>query len=193
MYGAKEADLAILVVALKSGMIAVRASHLCGVEASNMQPPSVYIESTVVSYYTARPSRNLIVAAHQQLTTEWWENVLPMVTPHISPLVLDEIARGDSAAAEKRLQAVQAFAVLEVLPEVADLAEKYFNRLELPDKARADAYHIATAVWHGLDYMVTWNCAHIASGRVLKMIDEINAAENIKSPFVCTPEELMEP
>ena len=154
--------------------------------------PTVYIETTVISYVTARPSRDLIIAAHQQITHEWWEMALPNFEVFISPIVLDEISRGDDQAAKLRLQRVSSFPLLEVLPEVRNLAETYFSAIEIPAKARADSYHLALATWHGMDFMVSWNCTHIVSGRVKKIIEEINSTYGIRTPIVCTPEELME-
>jgi len=154
--------------------------------------PTVYIETSVVSYLTAQVSRDLIVAAHQELTVEWWEQALPKLQPYVSPVVLEEIAKGDPGAAKKRMKAVSDFEVLEVVPEVRDLAERYFMAIDLPEKARADAYHLALAVWHGMDYLVTWNCTHIAGAKVKLIVQGVNARRGIESPIICTPEELME-
>jgi predicted nucleic acid-binding protein len=154
--------------------------------------PTVYIETSVISYLTAQVSRDLIVAAHQQVTAEWWEQALPKFEPFISPVVLEEIGRGDPDAAKRRRKAVAAFKVLEVAPQVRDLAEYYFAVIDLPEKARADAYHLALAVWHGVDYLVTWNCTHIAGGKVKLMVERTNAGSGVRSPIICTPEELME-
>ena len=154
--------------------------------------PTVYIESTVVSYCTARTGRNPGMALHQRITREWWDRVLPSMQPYVSPFVLDEIARGDPAAAARRLKLVDKFPVLEVVAEVNALAERYFRAIDIPRKAQADAYHLALAVWHGMDYMVSWNCTHIASGRVQRIVEDINAFLGIRSPVICTPETLME-
>jgi len=154
--------------------------------------PTIYIETSVISYLTAQMSRDLIVAAHQQVTAEWWEQALPKFEPFISPVVLEEIGRGDPNAAEKRIKSVQSFGILDVTPEVRDLAEHYFAGIDLPEKARADAYHLALAVWHGMDYLVSWNCTHIAGGKVKLIVAGINAGRGIGSPIICTPEELME-
>jgi predicted nucleic acid-binding protein len=154
--------------------------------------PTVYIETSVISYWTARPSRDLLVAAHQQVTHEWWEHALPQCDPFISPVVLEEIAHGDPDAAQRRQQSIAGFPVLEVVPEVHALAAAYFAAIPLPDKAQADAYHLALAAWHGLDYLVSWNCTHIVSGRVRMIIEEVNAEFGIRTPIICTPEELME-
>ena len=154
--------------------------------------PTVYIETSVISYLTAQVSRDLVVAAHQQVTAEWWEQALPAFEPFISPVVLEEIGRGDPDAAKKRMKAVSAFQVLEVAPEVRDLAEHYFAAIDLPEKARADAYHLALAVRHGMDYLVTWNCTHIAGGKVKLIVQRVNAGRALATPIICMPEELME-
>lgn len=154
--------------------------------------PAIYIETSVISYLTAQVSRDLVVAAHQQLTIEWWQNALPKFKPFISPVVLEEIAKGDPEAADRRKNSVAAFGILEVSPEVRDLAEQYFIAIDLPERARADAYHLALAVWHGMDYLVTWNCTHIAGGKVKRIVEIVNVGRGIGSPIICTPEELME-
>jgi predicted nucleic acid-binding protein len=154
--------------------------------------PTIYIETSVISYLTAQVSRDLVVAAHQQVTAEWWRQALPQFEPFISPVVLEEIGRGDPEAAKRRMEAVEAFGILEVRPEIRDLAERYFAAINLPEKARADAYHLALAVWHGMNYLVTWNCTHIAGGRVKLIVQRINAGKDTIPPVICTPEELME-
>lgn len=140
----------------------------------------------------ARPSRDLIIAAHQQITHEWWEIALPQFDAFISPIVLEEISKGDVDAAKLRLDSVSSFQVLEVLSEVRTLADSYFSAIEIPEKARADSYHLAVAAWHGMDFLISWNCSHIVSGRVKRIVEEINSANGIRTPIVCTPEELME-
>lgn len=154
--------------------------------------PTVYIETTVISYRMAKPSRDLIIAAHQQITHEWWDIALPRFDAFISPIVLEEISKGDADAAKLRLDSVSSFQLLEVLSEVRDLADSYFSAIEIPEKARADSYHLAVAAWHGMDFLISWNCSHIVSGRVKRIVEEINSANRIRTPIVCTPEELME-
>lgn len=90
------------------------------------------------------------------------------------------------------MDSVAGFGILEVSTEVRDLAEHYFTAIDLPERARADAYHLALAVWHGMDYLVTWNCTHIAAGKVKFTVQRINTGRGIGSPIICTPEELME-
>jgi hypothetical protein len=153
---------------------------------------SVYIETTIISYLTAKPSRDLIVAAHQQITAEWWASVRPEVECFVSPFVIDEATRGDDEYARQRLEAIADFSVLQVNEEVEVLAREYFAALNIPEKAKIDAFHLAVAAWHKMAYVLSWNCKHIASGRVQKMLQDTNARLGVYTPIVCTPEELME-
>jgi len=154
--------------------------------------PSVYIETTIISYLTAKPSRDLIIAAHQQITAEWWMDVRPQVDCFVSPFLIDEASRGDATYAQKRLDEIVDFTVLAVNEEIEDLAQQYFAALQIPEKAKIDAFHLAVAAWHKMDYLLSWNCKHIASGRVQKMMQTVNARLGVHTPIVCTPEELME-
>ena len=152
----------------------------------------LYIESSVISYYTSRPSRDLIAAGHQQVTQRWWNEQLSWYEPYISEVVREEIARGDSAAVRLRLQAVEGFALLVVTPEVTRLARKYYTALDLPDKARLDALHLALAVQHGMDYLVSWNFTHIVGARPRGIVQKINYRMQLETPVICTPEELID-
>ena len=154
--------------------------------------PTAYIETTVISYLTARVSNDLIVAAHQQITQEWWEKSLKYFSPFVSPIVLDEASKGDQEVAKLRLEKVKNFPVLKITPEIKILAEKYFFSLSIPEKAKADTYHLAIASWHKIDFLVTWNCSHLANGFIIRELKRINSDLEIKSPEICTPEELME-
>ena len=145
-----------------------------------------------MSYLTARPSRDLIIAAHQQVTLEWWENALPLLDPFVSIVVIEEASRGEPEAARLRLEKISSFPVLEVARGVRELAELYFAQTQIPGKARADAYHLALASFHGMDFLVSWNFTHIVGATVKTAIREINASRYIHTPFICTPEELME-
>lgn len=153
---------------------------------------TVYLESSVISYYTARRSRDLIVAAHQEITLEWWEKALPFFEPFISQIVYDEISRGDPEPAQQRITAIQKINVLEMTPDAAALGKLYYRVLNIPEKAINDALHLALAVYHGMDYLVTWNCTHIAAGRVISIVQSINVEQGYQTPIICTPEELME-
>lgn len=157
-----------------------------------LMKPTVYIETSVISYLTAKPSRDLIVAGHQQITLEWWEKVRAQVTCFVSPFVIQEVARGDKEFAQRRLAAIAEFPVLALNEAIDELARKYFISMTIPEKSRIDAFHLAMATWYRMDYVLSWNCKHIASGRVQKMLRELNAHLGVHTPVMCTPEELME-
>jgi len=153
---------------------------------------SVYVETTVVSYLTAKPSRDIVVTAHQQVTREWWEKARQRFDLYTSAVVLDEISEGDPEAAEKRRRIVADMQLLERPPEVEELKAEYSEKLPIPDKAMADCYHLALASWHGMDYLVSWNMKHIVNGDVILAVQEMNSARGIRTPLICTPEELVE-
>jgi predicted nucleic acid-binding protein len=154
--------------------------------------PTIYIETSVISYLTSRPSRDLVVAGHQQITTEWWERDLPKFTAMISPVVIDEISQGDPEAAAKRREAVAGMQLLTVNAPVLSLAAKYFVNLGLPENGRIDALHLAVAAHNAVNYLVTWNCRHIANGKVMRRLAEMNLTLEVSTPTICTPEELLE-
>ena len=118
----------------------------------------------------------MIVAGHQQITAEWWERDLPKFDAMISLIVLDEISRGDRDAADKRMKVVAGMRLLPVDAAVQSLASKYFVELGLPENGRVDAVHLAVSAFHAVDYLVTWNCRHIANGRVMRKLAELNLA-----------------
>lgn len=158
----------------------------------NRRKPSVYIETSVVSYLTARLARDVSIAADQRVTRTWWKQILPKCEGYVSEYVLAEIARGDAGAVARRIEAVHAMISLEGSAQIEQLASVYWKAISIPTRARADAYHLATASFHRLDYLVSWNCTHIASGRVRRIVQEINGERGIPVPVICTPRELME-
>ena len=153
---------------------------------------TVYLETTVISYYTAKPSRDLIVAGHQQITTEWWEKSLPKFDCYISEFIIDEAERGDEEASKKRIDVVSQFPLLTVNDEIQKIAQTYFERLTIPEKARLDAAHLAIACYYKMDYLLSWNCKHIVSGKVRMKLQELNRIIQLHTPIICTPEELLE-
>ena len=153
--------------------------------------PRAYLETSIVSYLAARPSRDLITAAHQQVTHVWWEVRRPEFEIVVSQLVLDEAAAGDPEVAKKRLAFLQGVAVLAIDPLVEELAEALIEGVGLPARAGADAVHIAAAVRHEADFLMTWNCAHIANARLRPGIERICREHGYRAPVLCTPDELM--
>lgn len=152
-----------------------------------------YLDSNVISYLTARPSRDVVSLAHQQVTRDWWDRQRHNFELHISELVAFEIGRGDPAAAQARLEFVRDLPVLRITPEARVLADRIFRATTLPDKASSDALHVAMAAVNGMDFLLTWNCTHIANGVVLKIVNKVCRDSGYEPPIVCTPEELLLP
>jgi predicted nucleic acid-binding protein len=142
-------------------------------------------------YLTAWPSRDLVKAAHQQITQEWWKT-RTRFDLYVSQIVLDEASGGDPAAARARLSSVAGLPVLTPGPEVNALAHRLIAEGSLPAKAAVDALHISVAVVNGIDYLLTWNCTHIANAAMRHKIDGVCKQSGYEPVVLCTPEELME-
>ena len=153
--------------------------------------PKVYVETTIVSYLSALPSRDIVMAAHQQLTREWWAR-RERFDLFASRPVWDEAARGDAEAAAKRLAALDGIPVLLVSDEASEFADRLLATTILPVKSATDALHVAIAVLSGMDYLLTWNCTHIANAAIRGRIEQACRAAGMQAPIICTPEELTE-
>jgi hypothetical protein len=151
----------------------------------------VYLETTIASYLAARPSRDLIVGAHQELTIEWWAHHRQRFEVFISDLVLQEAARGDQIAAAKRLAELSGIAVLETTEEARELAREFVDRGLIPQKAVEDAFHVAIATAQGMDFLLTWNCRHIANAEIIERLQSVCEELGYEMPTLCTPEQLM--
>ena len=152
---------------------------------------SVYIETSIISYLTARVSRDLIVAGHQQMTEEWWNIQKSRFQLWASELVVEEASAGDANAAAERLSVLNTIKMLDVTEEAGFLASALLERGSLPAKASADALHIAIAAVHNVDYLLTWNCKHIANAEMRPVIESVCRHMGFNPPILCTPEELM--
>ncbi len=155
----------------------------------NMKP-TVYLETTIPSYLTSRLSRDLVIAGHQQVTKEWWEKRLGAFEVYISQLVIDEAKAGDPDAARERMLILRDFPLLDITPEVGNLASAILGSGIFPRKAVTDAAHIAIAAVHGIDFLLTWNCAHLANAAIARDVAKICREYNWVPATICTPEEL---
>jgi hypothetical protein len=151
--------------------------------------PKAYVETSIVSYLTALPSGDLVRAAHQHVTREWWASREGLDT-FVSQLVLDEAMAGDPAAASRRMSVLNDLPLLSVTEEASGLARDLIAGGGLPAKARVDALHVAVATVHGMDLLLTWNCAHIANATLRATIEGICRASGFEPPVICTPLEL---
>src|SRR4029450_442104 len=154
--------------------------------------PKIYLETTIASYLSAWPSRDLVTAAHQQVTREWWQTRRGKFELFISQIVVQESGGGDPDAAASRLELLRDIPLLELTDDVTSLAQELVARVPLPENAAVDAVHIALAIVHGMDYLLTWNCAHIANAFLRNRIEIGSVSGGYESPVICTPEELLE-
>jgi predicted nucleic acid-binding protein len=152
--------------------------------------PSVYIETSLVSYLTARPSRDLLVAAHQQLTVAWWDEHRTRYELFTSQVVLAEARAGDPDAAQRRLAVLERLPLLDVADTAIALAARLVTEQALPAQAAQDALHLAIACVHGMEYLLTWNCMHLANARLRSRIEQVCRDAGYVPPIICTPEEL---
>ena len=156
-----------------------------------MPRPAVYLETSVVSYATSRPSRDLVVAGHQQITREWFARQASAYELFVSQLVIREAAGGDQQAARARLVFLHETARLAVTDAAGTLAAQLVGQGAVPRPAAEDALHIAVAAVHGVEYLLTWNCKHIANAAMRQAIERVCRNAGYEPPVICTPEELM--
>lgn len=155
-----------------------------------MEMNAVYVETSIVSYLTGRPSRDLVIAARQQETREWWENSRDNFDVFISQRVLDEAGEGNATLAEARLSAIRELPILDLTENVFDLTEHLIGTNTVPKEYPDDAVHIAVAAVHGIDYILTWNFKHLNNAIRKTSIEKQVRAFGYECPVICTPEEL---
>jgi len=154
--------------------------------------PSVYVETSVISYLVARPSKNARVASNQELTYEWWRTARERFELYASAVVVGEAQRGDPSLAAARVTVLKELRLAQVTREALDLAAALVAGAGVPRKANEDALHIAIAATNGLDYLLTWNCTHIANAVTIPLVNLICRRNGVEPPLIYTPQELME-
>jgi hypothetical protein len=154
--------------------------------------PKVYLETSVISYLASWPSRDLIVAANQQLTQEWWQVRRQDFDLFISQLVIQEASAGDEGAAQRRLQVVADIPLLTLSEEVVSFAQRIVREGPMPQGAVEDTLHIAVATLNGMDFLLTWNFRHIANATMRYKIERVCRLAGYEPPIICTPQELLE-
>ena len=155
-----------------------------------MAKKKVYLETSVISYAASRPSRDIVKLAKQELTRQWWRDNSAQYDLHVSSFVLEEIARGDPRAAQQRMDVVAGLPEITMSNEADSLYEALLSAKAVPVEASADAMHIALAVVNGMEYLLTWNCAHINNAAHKKKIANVAAKFGYTESTIATPEEL---
>ena len=152
---------------------------------------TVYLETTFVSYLVSRPSRDLLVAAHQQTTEDWWLERRQNFECYVSQVLLDEASAGDPEEAKTRMAMIGGFPVLEITEETESLTAAIIDSGAIPSHAVRDAAHIAIATINDMDYLLTWNCKHLANAQMIRRLAVVCNQQGYNMPVICTPEELM--
>ena len=155
-----------------------------------MKKPTVYIETSVVSYLVAEPSVNIVTAARQALTRQWWDEKRQDYELYISEFVVSEAASGDPLMADRRLATLSGIAVIQLTGAATDLADMLIEEGPIPAKAALDALHIAVAVAGGMEFLLTWNFKHLANATMRAQIERKCRSRGFEPPIICTPEEL---
>ena len=156
-----------------------------------MSLPRLYVETTITSYLTARPSRDTVLAGQQEATRRWWEEKRGNYDLYVSELVLEETAAGDPAMAAARHAALAGLPQLAQTPEVDALATRLLERGIIPPSAAPDAEHIALAAVHAMNFLLTWNCKHIANALHRRRVEAVCTEAGLVCPIICTPYHLI--
>ncbi len=154
--------------------------------------PKVYIETTIPSYLAARPSNDIRAMANQNTTIEWWENRRSEFEVFVSEFVIAESLQGHPEASARRMATIEDIPELDVTEEVRKLAKALIVEGPIPELAEIDAYHITVATVNGMDYLLTWNCTHIANAVIRPKVEAVCRSLGYEPPIICTPQELME-
>ncbi len=157
-----------------------------------MNVKTLYVETSIVGYLAGKASRDLLIAACQQATRDWWQDQRERYELFTSQLVVAEAAAGDPESAKRRLAYLEGIPELLVTTEVRDLARTLVTEGALPSKAAADALHIAVAAVHRMDLLLTWNCRHIDNPATKPMVRSVCLAAGHSCPEICTPIEILE-
>ncbi|MBF0137894.1 MAG: type II toxin-antitoxin system VapC family toxin [Magnetococcus sp. DMHC-1] len=152
----------------------------------------VYLETSIISYLAARPSRDIIVSAHKKITVEWWHKKRNHFDLYTSKLVIQEASAGNTEAAAKRIVFLAGLPRLTINENVMALASCLLAAKAVPQQAMDDVYHIAMAAVHGMDFLLTWNCKHIANATMRHRIEQACRTHGFEPPIMTTPEQLLE-
>ncbi len=151
---------------------------------------TIYIETSIIGYLTARSLESVIFQARQKLTRDLWHARLEKYQLVTSQLVLDEAGAGDQEASEERLRLLEGIPLLDAVdPRINPIAEALLTANLLPKKAFADAEHVAIATVHRVDYLLTWNCKHIANADTIPKVYRLLSSLGYSPPLLVTPEE----
>ncbi len=150
----------------------------------------VYIETSIISYLTSKPSKDIIILSHQLQTKDWWNKSRKNYKLFISEPIIYELSQGDKRFSNIRLDLIKNIPILNSDNEIKELIKMYIKHFKLTKKLELDITHIAYSIYYEMDYLLTWNCKHIANAHFKVQLTNFNIKKGIKTPEICTPEEL---
>ncbi|MCL2602959.1 MAG: type II toxin-antitoxin system VapC family toxin [Defluviitaleaceae bacterium] len=152
---------------------------------------SLYIETTIPSLATSKPSRDMIIAGRQATTIFFWESERHKYDLYTSQYVMDECLQGDIEAAKRRLKFLEGITIISRSEQISGLANEYQKLLNMPDKSKIDCFHLAVCVISKMDYLMSWNCTHLGINTFIR-IQKYNEVNSLLTPVLLTPEALLE-
>jgi hypothetical protein len=171
--------------------VTVQATEGEATHEGSLARPTVYVDTSVPSYLTGRPARELQLRRHQWVTCLFWNAHNSRFEMHVSPRVVDEVQAGDPAAAQKRLEVISSLPLLKITDNVEGLTALILKKTGLPKSAKADAEHVAIAATHEIEFLVTWNCKHLANPSMTTKVARACERAGFRSPEICTPEVIL--
>jgi hypothetical protein len=150
--------------------------------------PSVYLDTSVPSYLTSRPTREPLAWRKQRVSCLWWHAYRDRFKIYVSDRVLDEAARGNAEAAQRRIEVVSQLELLNVTDRATELATSILRETGLPEHVRRDAEHVGVAATHGVELLLTWNCRHLANPEITPKVRDACQRAGLRGPEICTPE-----
>ena len=153
--------------------------------------PKLYLETTVVSFLAARPSKDKVLAGQQESTHRWWREKRHQYEIFLSRLVWDEAAKGDKTAAGRRIKLIRPFRWLQTTAAVVKLAQALVSKKAIPPNAARDAVHIALGAVYGMEFLLTWNFTHINNPATEEQVRTVCHQYGFHCPVICTPDQLL--
>ncbi len=155
-----------------------------------MARPRVYVETTIPSFYCEVRSDPEAVA-RKNWTQHWWDFKRAAYDLVTSVAVLDELAYGDYAAKEQALSLIGNLPLVTIETPVLEIVETYIRRSVMPADPVGDALHLALASYHKCDFLLTWNCRHLANANKFRHIQRVNSILGLYVPDIVTPLQLL--
>ena len=153
-------------------------------------PPKVYVETSVIGAYFEERT-DVVSASQRHWSRLWWDQIRSEYDVVVSPGVITELENPNYPYSQDTVALVKNTQKLEIVEEVYDIIDIYINRKLMPQDPLGDALHLAVASYHKCDYLLTWNCKHLANPNKFRHIWIVNTALGLYTPVITTPNQLI--